>query len=198
MDQRLLPRIIEGEVRMLVVKDTLFAIIHKKPNEGSMSAVNGLAEYTWYNHDEPMFAPLLKIFETELPRITMKLEIAGEPLPLIWTCDFIPVDDHESPYVIGEFNCACVALAKFAAAAGLDADLTNVTDDDLKSGYKLANLIGRKAVETLDQMKTSGGFTSVGKNTGINAATRKASFKSPKPMPNDIGREATPLPRRQA
>ena len=41
VDQRLLPRVKEGEVRMLMVRDTLFEIIHKKPAEGGMSAVGG-------------------------------------------------------------------------------------------------------------------------------------------------------------
>ena len=129
-------------------------------------------------------------------QITMRLEIAGEPLPLLWTCDFIPVDDHTSPYVIGEFNCACVGITKFSAAAGPGCDLKDVTADDLAAGYKLANLMGQKAVSTLDAIKNSGGFTSVGSNTGAGVARMsKSSFKAPAPHPGDIGREATPLRR---
>ena len=40
VDQRLLPRIVEGEVRMQMVGNKLFAIIHKLP-DGGMSAVGG-------------------------------------------------------------------------------------------------------------------------------------------------------------
>jgi|TARA_B110000967_G_scaffold199978_1_gene235101 hypothetical protein len=42
VDQRLLPRIVEGEVRLLLVRDELFQIIHKKPVAGGMSAVGTL------------------------------------------------------------------------------------------------------------------------------------------------------------
>merc|ERR1719191_1016962 len=73
VDQRLLPRIKEGEVRMQMVKDELFAIIHKKPQEGGLSAVGG-------------------------------------------TADYIPVDDHVAPMVVGEFNCSCVGISAFLKA----------------------------------------------------------------------------------
>ena len=50
MDQRLLPRISEGEVRMLMVKDALFQIIHKKPAEGGRAEYIPIPSYTivWY------------------------------------------------------------------------------------------------------------------------------------------------------
>ena len=85
--------------------------------------------------------------------------------------------------------------AAFGAAAGPDVDLKAVGAADLAEGYKLANLMGKKAVETLDNIKKSGGFTSVGQNTGKNAAGRLSGFKAPTPMPGDIGRESTPLRR---
>jgi hypothetical protein len=47
VDQRLLPRIVEGEVRMQMVGDKLFAIIHKLP-DGGMSAVGGNNIMTFY------------------------------------------------------------------------------------------------------------------------------------------------------
>merc|ERR1712134_252584 len=55
VDQRLLPRIKEGEVRMLMVKDTLFMIVHKIP-DGGMSAVGGIAKYKFYDPGAPEFA----------------------------------------------------------------------------------------------------------------------------------------------
>jgi len=67
VDQRLLPRITEGEVRMQMVKDTLFAIIHKKPTEGNMSAVGGVSDYTFYEPDAPEFAELKAKFEADIP-----------------------------------------------------------------------------------------------------------------------------------
>lgn len=93
MDQRLLPRIVEGEVRLQMVKDTLFQIVHKKPRGGGgeMSAVSTLAEYSYYSPNEPMFAGLKAAFEEEVEHVFNALGIAGEPLPILWTADFIPV-----------------------------------------------------------------------------------------------------------
>lgn len=190
VDQRLLPRIVEGEVRMLMVKDQLFQIIHKKPKDGEMTAIGSHADFTYFSPDAPRFRDLREQFESEIPDIMAALDIAGEPMPILWTADFIPVDNHISPYVVGEFNCACVSIGKFAAAAGKD--LTAVKPADMAEGYRLTNLMGRKAVEKLDSIKHGGGFTAVGKK-----APKPAVKGAPAPKAkNDLHAESTPLPGR--
>merc|ERR1711933_95246 len=49
VDQRLCPRISEGEVRVLMVGDECQMIIHKLPTGGGLSAVGGNSEYTSTN-----------------------------------------------------------------------------------------------------------------------------------------------------
>ena len=49
-----------------------------------------------------------------------------------------------------------------------------------------------QVLEQLDEIKQSGGFTSVGKKM-----TKKSSFSSAKAAKGDIGRESTPLPARR-
>ena len=49
VDQRLLPRIDEGEVRILMAGDTCQMAIHKKPIGGGLSAVGGNSDYTYYS-----------------------------------------------------------------------------------------------------------------------------------------------------
>merc|ERR1711933_63707 len=41
-------------------------------------------------------------------------------LPLLWAADFIPIDNHSTPYVVGEFNCSCLGLAGYLNARGKD------------------------------------------------------------------------------
>merc|ERR1712007_6329 len=126
-DQRLLPRIVEGEVRMQMVKDELFAIIHKKPTEGGMSAVGGISQYTFYEPDAPEFADLKTKLYGDIPKMVEAMGLGGEPLPLLWTADFIPVDGHVAPMVVGEFNCSCVGISAFGAACGPEKDLKDVS-----------------------------------------------------------------------
>ena len=154
VDQRLLPRITEGEVRMQMVKDTLFAIIHKKPTGGGMSAVGGVADYTFYAPDDPKYADLRAKFEGDIPLIMSSMGLENEPLPILWTGDFIPVSGHVAPFVVGEFNCSCVGISKFFPACGPDKDLADVPDGDFAEGSRLTDLIGLKAVETLDEAKS--------------------------------------------
>merc|ERR1719343_562561 len=85
VDQRLLPRIKEGEVRMQMVKDELFAIIHKKPQEGGLSAVGGIADYTFYEPNDPLYATLKKALYKDIPTMMDAMGLGGEPLPVLWT-----------------------------------------------------------------------------------------------------------------
>merc|ERR1712216_812993 len=89
VDQRLLPRIKEGEVRMQMVKDQLFACIHKKPQEGGLSAVGGIADYTFYGPNDPKYADLKKALYADIPKMMEAMGLAGEPLPVLWTADYI-------------------------------------------------------------------------------------------------------------
>jgi len=166
VDQRLLPRIVEGEVRMQMVKDELFSIIHKKPTAGNMSAVGGISDYTFYSPDAPEFADFKIKFYEDMPKIMQSMGLENEPLPLLWTADFIPVDDHVSPYVVGEFNCSCVGISQFGAACGADKFLENVPVGKFVEGTELVDLIGKKAVETLDELSAKSGSISM---TSLNA-----------------------------
>jgi len=157
VDQRLLPRISEGEVRMLMVKDTLFQIIHKKPVEGGMSAVGGINIPTFYGPDAPEYADLRKKFEADVNGPLLKaMNLENEPLPLLWTGDFIPADGPtpgSTVYIIGEFNCSCVGISNFGAGCGPGKDMSNVTDENYNQAMSLCNLVGKKAVEALDEIK---------------------------------------------
>jgi len=158
VDQRLLPRISEGEVRMLMVGDALFQIIHKKPVEGGMSAVGGINIPTFFPPDAPEYADLkLKFVDHDIPKLMDAMGLGDQPLPILWTGDFIPADDDadksKTVYIVGEFNCSCVGISNFGAGCGPDKDLNDVTEENYQEGMKLTTLIGKKAVEQLDAMK---------------------------------------------
>ncbi|CEL93230.1 unnamed protein product [Vitrella brassicaformis CCMP3155] len=117
IDQRFLPRIVEGEVRVNMIYDTPTEIVHKKPKAGGISAtLKSGAQYISYKPDDPLFAPLMKNFlHNDLPRIMSVLGMEKEPIPLIWTADFILGDktsDGLDSYVVGEFNCSCVGITQ--------------------------------------------------------------------------------------
>merc|ERR1719191_1882354 len=83
------------------------------------------------------------------------LDLVGEPLPVLWTADFIPKDAEDgtpgkTEYVVGEFNCSCVGVSKFQAVCGGEKTLADVSDYDYWDGYALTGLMGSKAVELID------------------------------------------------
>ncbi|KAH8069798.1 hypothetical protein JL721_5690 [Aureococcus anophagefferens] len=138
VDQRLLGRIDEGEVRVLMAGDTCQMIIHKKPEGGGLSALQG-----------DIKNGLLDV-----------LDLKGEKLPLIWTCDYIPknpegwdkaenAEPMQTEYVVGEFNCSCVGISMFQAVCGGEKTLADVPNADYSEACKLTDLMGVKALEML-------------------------------------------------
>jgi len=164
VDQRLLPRIDEGEVRVLMAGDTCQMAIHKKPLEG-LSAVGGNSAYTYYKPSDAKYKGLIDILYADIPTLLPAMELAGEALPLLWTADYIPknpegwskkenASDAETEYVVGEFNCSCVGISMFQAVCGGEKTLADVPDEDYFEACQLTNLMGVKAIEMLTKAKT--------------------------------------------
>ena len=109
VDMRYLPRIVEGEVRILFVGQTPIFVVHKKPAEGGFSAT--LFSGAQYTYDDPeKWSHLVNMFLKDLPEIRDKL--GGHDTPLIWTADFMLDNnpDGSDRYILGEINCSCVGF----------------------------------------------------------------------------------------
>ena len=164
VDQRLLPRISEGEVRILMAGDTCQMAIHKKPQGGGLSAVGGNSDYTYYTPEDDMYKDMIQTLYNDIPTLLPCMGLEGEPLPLLWTCDYIPknpegwgkaenASNAETKYVVGEFNCSCVGISMFQAVCGGDKTLADVSDEDYFEACKLTDLMGVKAIEMLEKAK---------------------------------------------
>merc|ERR1711998_260194 len=91
--------------------------------------------------------------------------LGGEPLPLLWPCDYIPknpeghpdpfevLPDEQTEYVVGEFNCSCVGISKFQAVCGGEKTLADVPDEDYWDACELTDLMGVKAIQMLDKAR---------------------------------------------
>jgi glutathione synthase/RimK-type ligase-like ATP-grasp enzyme len=88
VDQRFLPRIVEGEVRCNIVGSKLVELVHKKPKEGCFSAtLNSGAVYTMHTSDDLKLKNLVNALVEDLPKMMGAVGLAGHPLPLLWTVD---------------------------------------------------------------------------------------------------------------
>ena len=166
VDQRLLPRIEEGEVRILMAGDTCQMAIHKKPQGGGLSAVGGNSDYTYYTPEDAKYKGMIETLYKDIPTLLPCMGLEGEPLPLLWTCDYIPKNpegwdkaenatDEETEYVVGEFNCSCVGISMFQAVCGGEKTLADVPDDDYFDACQLTDLMGVKAIEMLEKAAAS-------------------------------------------
>ncbi|WP_291757280.1 Cj0069 family protein [Lysinibacillus sp. UBA5990] len=111
IDMRFLPRITEGEVRLLMLRNHPVHVVHKKPanTEDAFSAT--LFSGAQYRYDQPEdWQELVDNFLSQLPQVTNLL--GGYDLPLIWTADFMLDTDEagEDCYILGEMNCSCVGF----------------------------------------------------------------------------------------
>merc|ERR1712137_487267 len=152
VDQRFCPRIDEGEARFVMIGKKLYRVEHYV----YIGGVGGETKTTIYPADSPDFPdtkelPLKSIhkeLESNLETYVKKLGLGEKDIPLLWAADFIPVDDHVQPMVIGEFNCSCLGLAGFLDARG--GDLKDLTDAQKAMGQEMADKIGALAREQLD------------------------------------------------
>jgi len=152
VDQRFCPRIDEGEARFVMIGKKLFRVEHYV----YIGGVGGETKTTIYPADAPDFPdttelPLKTIqtkLEAELETYVTALGLSDADIPLLWAADFIPVDDHKTPMVIGEFNCSCLGLAGFLDARGKD--LESLTPAQMAMGQEMANKIGALARSQLD------------------------------------------------
>lgn len=111
VDMTFLPRIKEGEIRLLMLYDKPVNVVHKKPAEGADAFSATLFSGAKYRYDKPeQWQGLVDMFLSELPSVRKKL--GDYDLPLIWTADFILDTDEKGAdkYVLGEINCSCVGF----------------------------------------------------------------------------------------
>lgn len=111
VDMTFLPRIKEGEIRILMLYKEPIYVVHKKPAEGADAFSATLFSGAKYRYDHPRkWEKLLDWFLAQLPQIRQKL--GNYDLPLIWTADFIldTAADGSDKYVLGEINCSCVGF----------------------------------------------------------------------------------------
>ena len=111
VDMPFLPRIKEGEIRLLMLRDTPVNVVHKKPAEDADAFSATLFSGAKYRYDAPEdWKELVEGFLSQLPEVTELL--GGYDLPLIWTADFI-LDTNsggDDAYILGEMNCSCVGF----------------------------------------------------------------------------------------
>lgn len=111
VDMRFMPRIVEGEIRILLVGPHPVFVVHKKPAEGGDNFSATLFSGAKYTYDKPEnWQELIDMFAEARPVIAEKL--GGDNIPLIWTADFMLADaeDGGDTYVLGEINCSCVGF----------------------------------------------------------------------------------------
>lgn len=111
VDMRFLPRIKEGEIRILFVGEKPIFIVHKKPAEGADAFSATLFSGAKYTYESPDKWPhLIDLFKKHSDTIYSRLQM--ERAPLIWTADFILdwTPEGKDAYVLGELNCSCVGF----------------------------------------------------------------------------------------
>lgn len=115
LDMPFLERIVEGEIRVLMLREKVVNIVHKKPVEQEDAFSATLFSGAKYRYDKPEQWPdLVNSVTASLPTIQSRL--GNYDLPLIWTADFILDTDKQTgndKYVLGEINASCVGFSTF-------------------------------------------------------------------------------------
>jgi len=115
LDMPFLERIVEGEIRVLMLREKVVNVVHKKPAETKDAFSATLFSGAKYRYDKPEEWPeLVEAVKRSLPIIQSRL--GNYDLPLIWTADFILDTEEktgEDKYILGEINASCVGFSTF-------------------------------------------------------------------------------------
>lgn len=142
VDQRYLPRIDEGEARFMCIGKKLNRIEHYEYPDG----VSGNYKQTIFPPDAAEWKQCRDMLEGSVEQIMKNLDLKMTQLPLLWAADFMPIDDHVSPFVLGEFNCSCLGIAGFFNARGHDLSKA----ENAASGQQMCDDIGAAAFAALE------------------------------------------------
>ena len=132
VDMRFLPRIKEGEIRILLVGEKPIFVVHKKPADSEDAFSATLFSGAKYTYDEPEKWPdLIQLFQDSVGTISSTL--GDYDVPLIWTADFMLDwdENHNDCYVLGEINCSCVGFTSH-----LDRGIQEMVADEIISVVK--------------------------------------------------------------
>ncbi|QRQ67165.1 Cj0069 family protein [Corynebacterium tuberculostearicum] len=114
VDMRFMPRLVEGEIRILLVGDEPVFIVHKKPAEGGDNFSATLFSGAKYTYDKPESWPELLEISRRLAPLSQRSS-AIPNVPLIWTADFMlddaPWHRHLCPR---RDHCSCVGFTSRA------------------------------------------------------------------------------------
>ncbi len=115
LDMPFLKRIKEGEIRVLMLRDNVVNVVHKKPADTEDAFSATLFSGAKYRYDQPEQWPeLVKAVKGSLRTIQSRL--GNYDLPLIWTADFILDTDKttgKDKYILGEINASCVGFSTY-------------------------------------------------------------------------------------
>ncbi len=115
LDMPFLERIVEGEIRVLMLREKVVNIVHKKPAKTKDAFSATLFSGAKYRYDKPSQWPeLVAVVKKSLPTIQNRL--GNYDLPLIWTADFMLDTDKKTgkdKYILGEINASCVGFSTF-------------------------------------------------------------------------------------
>ena len=123
VDMPFMPRIVEGEVRVLMLRRTPVYVVHKKPVEEKDAFSATLFSGAKYTYQEPEEWPdLMDMMMRNLDGMIEKL--GGYAIPLLWTADFMLDNkaDGSDTYVLGEINASCVGFTTHLELAEQVAD----------------------------------------------------------------------------
>jgi len=150
VDQRFCPTVSNGVLRYIMIGNQCARIVHRKPREGTFSAVDGEGLVcNYYSPNEAKFnIPTAALLKCALSQLMPSLGLSSEPLPPWWTADLVKDSAHDSDkWILISLNCACVDI--FPGLFPAYCTEKDASAEELAEATWLSDLMGQKALATL-------------------------------------------------
>jgi len=112
LDMRFLPRVADGELRLIFLGDKPVRLVTRVPAPGCFSAGldSGAVHRAQDNPEKGVFGEYVRSFQGQMGAMKERLEM--DEWPLLWTADFILDDENEQfGMTLSEINANCIGFA---------------------------------------------------------------------------------------
>jgi len=153
LDQRFYPRVVEGELRLTLVGDSLWSAGMKAPQDSNNLGAAVVPQYEPIDMDDSKYKAVIHKFMKDIQEITPAVGLKDSDAPLLWNVELVNSSEKgteaaDEKWVAIDINCYCVGMSECTGAiceeSSPDNKYISLSDDDKAAAKAMGDEIGKK------------------------------------------------------
>jgi hypothetical protein len=155
LDQKFYPRVVEGELRITLVGNSVWSAEHATKVEGTNTLTNNLLGHAYepVSLTDGRYKAVIEQFTRDFNKIAPAVGLREYDNPLLWNVELVNssekgCDVAKEKWVAIDINCYCVGMNECTAAicteSSPDASWINLSDKDKEACKHIGDFIGKQ------------------------------------------------------